>query len=163
MEPDITSPKIIQRLGASLTAYFDFDNSPNCNQLRAWLSTFIKAVGQTFDANIITNAANRIDGKDFEDWKSIFIERGIVLQSRAICIFAHHVADVATLQISADRKVPCEAGYRYIDDFTDCWKRARRELFENYNIQPKSRKHQYKRAGRSWIPYPAGILEDEDD
>lgn len=159
MEPNITAPKIIQRLSAALIAYFDFNGSSTCNQLRDYLSTFVRALGEDLDNEVIYKSANKVDGKSFEDWKSIYINEATQLQSHAIGTFAHHVADLAAFPLSASQKVPCETGYTYIAEFRDCWRKARAQLAEMHSIEPMSQKHQRKRAGHSWIPYLADTFE----
>lgn len=159
MEPNITAPKIIQRLSTVLVAYFDFNGSTTCNQLREYLSTFVRALGEDLDKDVIYKSANKAEGKSFEDWKSILINEAIQIQSHAIGVFAHHVADIAAFPLSANNKLPCETGYTYIADFLDCWRQARAKLADMRAVEPKSDKHQRKRAGHGWVPYLADAFE----
>lgn len=158
MDGAIIAPRVIKRLDQHLLAYFDFSQSSQCINLKSSIAHFMNALCERLDAELIQKSVEHRD-KSFDDWRSWYIDETSAQQSNAIGEFAHTIGDIEAFSPTADKKIPCDMGYRNFQEFALCWRRACAGRQAQLNILPQSTKAQNKRRGHEWAPYFSDLFK----
>lgn len=158
MDGAIIGPKVNRGLDRHLTSYFEFQDTGQCQNLKASIQRFMDNLCERLDAELIQKSVEHRD-KSFDDWKSWYIDEASRRQSSAVGRFAHVIGDLETFDVTASNKVPCELGYRYFQEFATCWRHACAMREAELEVVPQSPKFQSKREDHDWAPYFSDIFK----
>jgi hypothetical protein len=154
MDVSILENRVVRHLEKTLLAYFDYKESGACNNLYGFIAGLMRDLCGKLDVEMLRKAAEKVDGKGLDEWRSWYVDETIQRQANAIGEFAHRVMDVeAVADAGPDRKVSCELGYQNAEEFFNCWHTTHQTRLEEKDRPPLSRKFRDKRQSHSEPPY----------